>query len=41
MEATCALCKKEKVLKESHRIPKFVTKAIKKNSFTKKIEKCS
>ena len=32
--ATCALCKSEKLLKESHIIPKFVFDRIKENSPT-------
>jgi hypothetical protein len=37
VEAICALCHNHRKLIESHRIPKFVTRAIKKNSFTKKL----
>ncbi|AZV42013.1 hypothetical protein BAOM_1403 [Peribacillus asahii] len=33
----CALCKKEAELKASHIIPKFVSRAVKKKSYTKKL----
>ncbi|MCM3402981.1 hypothetical protein [Cytobacillus oceanisediminis] len=41
MEGTCALCHNYSELLESHRIPKFVTRAIKKHSFTKRLRNAS
>lgn len=41
MEGTCALCHTHSKLLESHRIPKLVTRAIKKHSFTKRLRNAS
>ncbi|WP_377520076.1 hypothetical protein [Priestia megaterium] len=41
MEGTCSLCNKKKKLIKSHRIPKFVAKTIKKDSFTNKLRNAS